>query len=204
CSTTTTPGTYPATTLSPGDPNNNPADRAFPTRRSTDLPAGPSITTTPDPTGGTVGATLNDSATVSGGFSPTGTVSFALYGPNNLTCSPTGAAPVRSEERRVGKEWASPSPGFTTTAAGTYPWTAHYSGDTNNNPADSACADEFVILGPAVRSIPVTPVPTCAIAGSTLNDSATVSGGFSPTGTVSFALYGPNNLTCSPTGAAPV
>src|SRR5439155_22817701 len=120
CSTTTTPGTYPATTLSPGDPNNNPADRAFPTRRSTDLPAGPSITTTPDPTGGTVGATLNDSATVSGGFSPTGTVSFALYGPNNLDCNPTRTAPVYVATVPLARRSDSTSPGLPTTPAGNY------------------------------------------------------------------------------------
>jgi hypothetical protein len=38
------------------------------------------------------------------------------------------------------------SPGFLVTAAGTYQWTAHFSGDANNAAADSGCTAEPVIL----------------------------------------------------------
>jgi hypothetical protein len=41
--------------------------------------------------------------------------------------------------------YATPA-GFTPTAAGTYWWTASYSGDTANNPAATACGDESVTI----------------------------------------------------------
>src|SRR5207249_4338296 len=139
-------GTYHWTAHYSGDTNNNPADSACADEvvilRSEERRVGKER----NPPGGTVGATLNDSATVSGGFSPTGTVSFALYGPNNLTCSPTGAAPFYTQTLHTTAIRAWSTPVCTSTPAGTYHWTAHYSGDTNNNPADSACADEVVIL----------------------------------------------------------
>src|SRR5207247_10823164 len=123
-------------------------------------PAAPPTTPPPDRTCGTVVATLHVSATVPRPSSPTLTPYTTLFRSNNLTCSPTGAAPVYTQTVPLTGLSASTSPGFTTTAAGIYYWTAHYSGDTNNNHADSACADEVVILGPAGPSITTTPDPT--------------------------------------------
>src|SRR2546428_332054 len=47
------------------------------------------------------------------------------------------------------------SPGFTTLVAGTYHWTASFTGDGNNKSASSACADEAEI-GRAHVCTPVT------------------------------------------------
>ena len=46
--------------------------------------ASPSIATTPSTTAGMCGTseTLKDTATLSGGDGPTGTITFTLYGPN--------------------------------------------------------------------------------------------------------------------------
>ncbi len=52
--------------------------------------ATPTITTTPSP-GGPVGTSISDTATVSGGFNPTGTVTFELFPPGDTTCTGTPA-----------------------------------------------------------------------------------------------------------------
>src|SRR5438132_14259767 len=85
--------------------------------------ASPTMTTSATATA-TAGGTIQDTATLSNGTSPTGTISFSIYGPNDATCSGSatsaGSATVsgngsysssamtenvagRSEERRVGK-----------------------------------------------------------------------------------------------------
>src|SRR2546426_12617206 len=52
------------------------------------------------------------------------------------------------------------SPGFTTLVAGTYHWTASFTGDGNNKSASSACADEAVVIeAPPVVS-QITPTAT--------------------------------------------
>jgi len=102
----------------------------------------PGITTTPNPSSGKLGATLNDSATLSGGFTPTGTIIFKLYPPSNTTCSGT---PAYQQTATVnGNGTYNTSPGFVSNASGTWRWTASYSGDANNNSAVSGCNAELV------------------------------------------------------------
>jgi hypothetical protein len=86
---------------------------------------------------------LNDSATVTGGFNPTGTVTFNLFGPSDPTCSGT---PAYTQTVGLSGGSASTSPGFVTNAAGTWNWTASYSGDANNSPATSGCGAESVTV----------------------------------------------------------
>jgi hypothetical protein len=95
--------------------------------------ATPTLVTKPGATSVTLGKTaptLTDTATVSGGSNPTGTVTFTLYYDG-------GASPVyTSPAVALNKGSASASytlPGTTVQVAGTYQWDATYSGDTNNN-----------------------------------------------------------------------
>jgi hypothetical protein len=87
---------------------------------------------------------------------------------------------------------------FTPTAAGTYRWTADYSGDDNNQAALSPCnaPNESSVVNKAAANIETAQklFP---------QDSATLSAnaGGTPTGTVDFALYGPNDANCSGTPA---
>jgi len=103
--------------------------------------AAPTIGTTPNPALGNVGDTLNDSATLIGGSSPTGNVTFKLFSPSDPTCSGTpiftaidGTAPYTA------------GVGFVSNAAGTWNWTADYAGDQNNLPASSDCGAEAVTI----------------------------------------------------------
>src|SRR5262249_2643544 len=96
--------------------------------------ASPMLTTTPDLTtvtlGGTIPPTLTDTATLSGGFNPAGSIAFQLF---------QGGALVHTETVSVHGNGSYTTPmGFTLpssgTVAGNYQWVASYSGDANNNP----------------------------------------------------------------------
>ena len=104
-----------------------------------------------------LGAAVSDTATLSGGANPTGTITFKLYGPNDATCSNT--AIFTSTVTVSGNGSYGSTPAFTPTAAGTYRWIANYSGDANNNATSNACngANENVTVTVPVT---VTPAPT--------------------------------------------
>ena len=104
-----------------------------------------------------VGTALSDIATLSGGASPTGTITFNLYGPNNATCA--GTAIFTSTATVTGNgNYGSGS--FTPTATGTYRWIANYSGDPNNLPVTNTCnaLNENAVV--TVVPPPATAVPT--------------------------------------------
>ncbi|HET7489253.1 MAG TPA: Ig-like domain repeat protein [Acidimicrobiales bacterium] len=154
----------------------------------------PTLATTAS-TGVTVGSgTVSDSATLTGGTSPTGTVSFQLYGPNDPTCVTT---PAFTSTVAVSGA-AATSDSFTPTTAGTYRWTASYSGDAGNDPASSPCnaANESVVVSKATPSVATT-ASAPGVVGNSISDGAAVTGGYSPTGTVTFTLYGPGDTSCN-------
>jgi HYDIN/CFA65/VesB-like, Ig-like domain len=106
--------------------------------------ASPAIATHASPPAGLVGTKLMDTATLSGGSSPTGTITFTL---SPFSC--IGAPPVDTETVTVNGSGTYTTPvGYTPTQAHTYYWTASYSGDTNNNPAATPCGAEPVTIGP--------------------------------------------------------
>jgi hypothetical protein len=147
----------------------------------------------------TIGGSVTDTATLSGGNSPTGTITFRLFGPNDSTCSGTAVFTSTVTVNAGNGNYTSGS--FTPTAVGTYRWTASYSGDANNNPASSPCnaANESVVVNQANPTIVTNASGNVTIGGS-VTDTATLSGGSQPTGTITFNLYGPNDATCA--GAA--
>jgi hypothetical protein len=153
----------------------------------------PTISTTPNPTTATVGAVLNDSANLSGGYNPTGNIVFNLYGPNDATCA--GPA-LYNQTVAVSGASASTSPGFTTKLAGTYRWTASYSGDTYNKPVASGCQDEQVTVNKATPTL-TTSASGPVTVGQAINDVATLGGGYNPTGSITFDVFAPGDTTCS-------
>ncbi len=156
--------------------------------------ATPSLSTTPSASG-TVGIRLNDTATLTGGNSPTGTVTFNLYSPADSTCS---LAPIYTEGPiSLTGTSAATKTGFASNAAGTWHWTADYSGDTNNAPASSICASEPVIVNQANPGITTTATPATGTVGvaAITGDSATLLNAYGPTGSVTFTLY--SDASCS-------
>ncbi len=175
-----------------GDSNNNmAADDNDPAEQVTVTPANPTLTTTPSPASATVGTptTLKDSATLSGGSAPGGTITFTLFFNG-------GATPVDTETRSVSGNgtYTTPAGYFLPLAgsAGTYQWDATYSGDSNNtlvsdnnDPAEQAVVSAAI---PALSGSPSAAAVTLGNATTTLTDSAVLSGGVAPTGTITFSL----------------
>ncbi len=102
--------------------------------------ASPAITTTPS---GSVpaGGNISDSAHLTGGAAPTGTVVFALFGPGDNAC----ATPIATRTGVLSGGNAA-SGNVPASTAGTYNWVATYSGDANNSPVTSPCGSERVVV----------------------------------------------------------
>lgn len=135
----------------------------------------PSINTSQRPPSATVGSSIADKATVSGGDGPTGTVTFNLYDNPNGTGTPlfTDTEPLVSG--------VATSAGYTTTVTGTDYWVATYNGDSTNNSVSSGTADEPVAIissitfGPFATSTSVSCSPNPAITNQMVTCTADVS-----------------------------
>ena len=148
-------------------------------------------------TGINLGAgTISDSATLAGGSAPTGSITFRLYGPNDATCG--SAAVFTSAAIPVNGNATYSSGNFTPTAPGTYRWIASYSGDANNAVAGTCNdANESVVVNKANPAISGTVSPASGNLGTPFTDTATLSDGTSPTGTITFTVHGPNTDNCA-------
>ena len=93
-----------------------------------------------------VGGIIFDTATLSGGANPTGTIVFRLYGAGDITCA---RPPVFTSTRPVSGDSSYSSDPFTATATGNYRFVAGYSGDANNFAVSGVC-------GVANETVPVT------------------------------------------------
>src|SRR5208337_4735704 len=153
----------------------------------------PTLYPTQQPASATVGSSIADQATVSGGDSPTGTVTFTLYSNPNGT-----GTPLFTDANMPLSGGMATSTGYTATATGTDYWVATYNGNANNNSVTSGTASEPVVIIPASPAINTSQQPASATVGTSIADQATVSGGDSPTGTVTFTLYSNPNGTGTP------
>jgi hypothetical protein len=146
-----------------------------------------------------LGGQVSDTATLTGGVKPSGTIKFALFGPGDANCA---RAPAFISAVPVSKNDTYASGSFTPTVVGTYRWIASYSGDPNNPPISTVCNDPKEIVD--VTAVAVVTLTTRAshdvTLGRQVSDVATLANGVGPTGTITFRLFGPGNATC--TGAA--
>ena len=146
-----------------------------------------------------VGGKLHDTAHLSGGSNPGGTINFKLYGPDDANCSGT---PIFSDSVAVTRNGDYASRDFTTGSVGSYRWTASYSGDTNNSPATGGCnaPDETAHATELASLTKTTPSATTVTLGGSITDTAAVSGDRGvPSGTVRFFVCGP---IAAPSGCA--
>jgi hypothetical protein len=144
----------------------------------TSTKASPTISTSVSPASITIGGSATDTATLTGGNNPTGTVDFTVYSDSSCTTSV-----FTSINRPVSSGSATSEP-FLPGAVGTYYWKAVYSGDSNNNGVSGACgvgvSGETLTVNKAATSIAtavhdvghnvVTSVPL----NSMVHDSASV------------------------------
>jgi hypothetical protein len=170
----------------------------------------PTVNTVSNPTGDGVapGSSAQDTATVAGplgGVAPTGTVKFFICTPAQSTSAgcPTGGTQVGSAVTLSAGGQATSSSFSSTMTIGRYCWRAEYSGDVNYNPATHTNnTSECFSTAKATPVITTVPKPDRASLTNTVTrvllfDTAQVTGGVSPTGTVTFKLFGPNDSDCS-------
>jgi hypothetical protein len=85
----------------------------------------------------TSASTVRDTAVLSGGSSPTGTIAFSLYAASDTTCSNV----LREVSVVVTGDGSYVSPAVTPAGGGAYQWIARYSGDKNNESLSGSCND---------------------------------------------------------------
>jgi hypothetical protein len=199
-------GTFYWAAFYSGDANNNKASSDCSTELLVVNPVTPGITTTAVSGPVTLGATIHDTAHLTGLVNPngSGTITFTLY--SDPQCDTTPVFTSGSTPLGVTANGDYVSGDFTTVAAGSYYWIASYSGDLNNNPVTTACGDE----GETSVVNPVTPTLTTntnidsGTVGAILTDSATLKGATSNAGgTINFYLFAPG-ASCSATGTGAV
>ena len=97
-----------------------------------------------------VGEALTYSVELSAGQSPTGTITFKLYGPDatpNDYTDNCGGTPLFTDTANVDSgNYNYDSDDFTPTSVGTYYWSASYSGDSNNQAATGSCSSVMEVV----------------------------------------------------------
>jgi hypothetical protein len=152
---------YPAAGPFPGAPGTA-ACSSDPTEQSVVSPVKPAITTQVTPTTAVVGDEIKDTATLTGGSHPTGTITWTLY--SDSACSnlvDTVTVPVNGDGTYTA------SPGFTTSSAGLYFWRASYSGDANNRSVSTRCGDpneETPVNSPGIQVVKLASAPCADLA----------------------------------------
>ncbi len=192
--TPTETGEYRWTAAYSGDGNNKAAASTCGDAGEASQVASATPTISTAATDATVGGAIHDTATLSGGANPTGTIVFNAYGPNDATCA---GAIAFTKTVTVSGNGNYGSTDFTPSASGAYRWTAAYSGDGNNNAAASACGDSGETSQVANAAPTISTGATDGAIGGAVHDTATLAGGTNPSGTIVFNAYGPNDSTCA-------
>ena len=146
-----------------------------------------------------VGGTVTDTATLANGYNPTGTITYTLYGPSTTQSCTTSVGVVTSTVTGNG---VYTSPSITPPSAGTYWWIANYGGDGaggNNQATTNTCGDtgESTVVNKVTPTITTTSSSSTVIIGGSISDVATVSNGFSPTGTITWHVYASADTNCT-------
>ncbi len=133
-------------------------------------------------------ASFSDTATINGGDNPGGTVTFNVYSGSDSTAC-TGAVIATSTNSVVSGTTVTDY--FGALGLGNYEVQAVYSGDTNNAGTTSPCGSEPGTVTQATPSIGtvLSPVDGNVVVGGSFSDTANVTGGDNPSGTVTFNVY---------------
>ena len=140
-----------------------------------------------------VGSPIYDTVTLGYGANPTGTITFRLYHPTDTTCV---GAPVVTSNTTVSGNGYYESARHLPTMAAIYRWTATYNGDANNSSSRTLCGDPGALVEVAKRRANLSGSAAASAGGTTSTDTVALSGA-SPTGTMQYKVYGPNDMTCA-------
>jgi hypothetical protein len=183
--TITGPGTVTVTASQAGNPTCG-CGSAKPVSQSVVIVAPTlNVVLTDSPTSDVVGQPDQLTATITGGVNPTGTVTFTAGGVTLCT----GTVNTRGVA----------TCSFTPTSTGNLVITANYKGDSTNPATSSAPVTLPVTKAPT--TLPLTAVTNSPVVGQPDLLTATVTGGYNPTGTVAFTIGG---VTIPGCGAVPV
>lgn len=195
--TPTQPGVYRWRAFYSGDAGNNPSSSACNSANSIATVHKATASIANGGTNATIGSPVANNATLSG-QNPTGTISMSLYGPGDTTCSGT---PVYVANMPVNGSGPYSSGNFTPTQTGTYRWVSQYSGDSYNSAFTSPCASTVARSIVSPKAVTLTIAATDATVGSSINGTATLAQGQSPTGSVVIKAFAPGDTACSDTPA---
>src|SRR5262249_7172319 len=144
---------------------------------------------------GTVGDAVPVTAALDGAYLPTGTLTLEAWESDDCRSGQvfTKTLPVtRNGDYDFGP--------FDLAHAGTYRWTASYSGDAENEGASVPCGGPSA----ATRMKPaLTGTATDGVVGDAVHDTATLSGGFTPGGTLVFKAWTTADCTGDPSFVSP-
>jgi hypothetical protein len=156
-----------------------------------------------------VGGSISDSAqligsTTGGGTGlgpvPTGTITFKLYGPDDAACA-TAVFTASNVPLVVqgGILSTAASGSFTPTAPGTYRFVLTYNGDSNYKVSSTACGDasNAVLVTDVTPKLVTTASPSVQAGAGSVTDTAALTGGKTPTGSITFLLFPPSDPSCS-------
>ena len=151
----------------------------------------------------TIGESISDAATLSLGSNPTGSITFKVYAPNadgtaDTTCSTLvgtlGPVAVTGNSPPDYSSGSFTPSGTAPQIAGTYEWTASYSGDANNASASTACGDagEQSVVNRHPTSVPTGQKVLISDYAKVTSSSGT------PAGTVNFQLFTTSDCSGTP------
>lgn len=134
-----------------------------------------------------VGRSVHDTATVTGGQTPTGNLTWQVYAKADTNCTEPLFGYSSTETLNGDGPYVSGT--LTPQTPGQYVWGFTYAGDDHNDPV-AGCGgrnETFTV----VRATPTlsTSAGSAVSVGTPLSDTATLTNGYNPTGTVTFKLY---------------
>ncbi|HEX5989863.1 MAG TPA: Ig-like domain-containing protein [Solirubrobacterales bacterium] len=155
---------------------------------SVSAPAAPPALTA-DATDAVIGGAIHATAELSESPGASGEISFEVFASDDC------AGPALDQSSvTVSGEGEYTSEDFEPSAAGNYYWSAFYSGDGVNEPAESICSATSTV---AKASPGMTGSAGSGPVGTAIHDEVTLTGGFSPGGEVSFSVYAPGDAACT-------
>lgn len=143
---------------------------------------------------GVVGGQIHATAELLDSPDAGGVISFEVFGPGDGDCSGPALDPAPASVP-VNGEGSYDSGSIAAPAAGSYRWSAHYTGDGVNPAAETLCAADSSTVAKATPSLAAT--ASTATVGGPIHDEATLVGAFTPTGEVTFSVYAPGDSSCA-------